>query len=79
MLRDEAEAICERLNREHPERGSHRWFPREESPGVWGVARAAVGGIGGATGTGQPVKPITPTPGDPGKLPGGLPPWIGPG
>lgn len=79
MRRDEAEAICERLNREHPERGSHRWFPREASPGSWGVARVAVGGLGVATGTAQPGKPTTPTPGNPGELPGGVSPWVGPG
>ncbi|MDX6663018.1 MAG: hypothetical protein QOG09_1120 [Solirubrobacterales bacterium] len=39
MTRDEAERECERLGREHPERASHRWMPRQAADGSWAVAR----------------------------------------
>jgi len=73
MRRDEAEARCEQLNREHPDRVTHRWFPREDADG-WTVARVAVGALGGATGTLQPSKPQA-ADAKPGELPGGVQPW----
>jgi hypothetical protein len=41
MNRQEAEALCERLSREHPDRRRYRWFPqRDEGEGTWRVAKA---------------------------------------
>lgn len=73
MSKDEAVARCEQLNREHPDRATHRWFPREDGAGGWTVARVAVGAIARPTGTGQPSKDPAPDPA-PG-LPGGVQPW----
>ncbi len=39
MTREEAEHACKRLAAEHPDRETHRWVPREESDGLWGVAK----------------------------------------
>jgi hypothetical protein len=74
MRRDEAEARSEQLNSEHPDRATHRWFPREDPAGAWTVARVALGPLAGATGTLQPSKP-EPTEGTPGELPGGVQPF----
>jgi hypothetical protein len=41
MTRHEAEHEAERLAREHPERGSYRWFAREIGGGVWSVVRVS--------------------------------------
>jgi hypothetical protein len=37
--RAEAERACQRLSREHPDRASHTWIAREQSPGDWSVAK----------------------------------------
>jgi hypothetical protein len=73
MRRDEAEARSEQLNREHPERATHRWFPREDGSGGWTVARVAVGALAKPTGTAQPSKDQAPDPAP--QLPGGVQPW----
>jgi hypothetical protein len=39
MDRQQAEETCERLAREHPERDSYRWFPRESDDGEWSIVR----------------------------------------
>ena len=39
MTRPEAERECERLAREHPDRATHRWIPREGEGGGWGIAK----------------------------------------
>jgi hypothetical protein len=39
--RDEAERLCIKLAREHPNRGTHSWVPREEADGGWSVIRIA--------------------------------------
>jgi hypothetical protein len=75
MSRDEAAARCEQLNREHPERATHRWFPRQDAAGGWAVARVAVGPhAAGATGTAQQPNEQAPD-STPGELPGGVQPW----
>jgi hypothetical protein len=38
MNREEARQECERLRREHPERATHTWIPRE-TDGEWAVVR----------------------------------------
>ena len=43
MRRDEAEARCEQLNREHPDSATYRWFPRQDDDG-WTVQPWAAGG-----------------------------------
>jgi hypothetical protein len=78
MRKDEAQARAEQLNREHPDRATHRWFPREDGSGGWTVARVAIGALGRPTGTLQPSKP-EPTHEVPGSMPGGVSPWVGPG
>jgi hypothetical protein len=75
MRRDEAQARADQLNREDPDRATHRWFPREDGSGGWTVARVAIGQLGRPTGTLQPSKP-EPTPEVPGTMPGGVSPWI---
>jgi hypothetical protein len=42
MTRDEAEARCRELSETHPERATHRWFPRREANGGWVVAKVDV-------------------------------------
>jgi len=79
MDRQAAQTTSERLNREHPERATHRWFPREGPPGEWSVARIAVGALAGPSGTAQAGKPSPPPVNDPASLPGGVSPWVGPG
>jgi hypothetical protein len=41
MTRDEAVAKAARLGREHPDRGTTGWFPRQEESGEWIVVRVA--------------------------------------
>ncbi len=41
MTRDEAQELCERLAREHPDRETHTWFPRQKPDGAWSVAKLA--------------------------------------
>jgi hypothetical protein len=74
MRKDEAQARSEQLNREHPDRATYRWFPREDGPGGWTVARVTVGPQGVPTGTLQPSKPESADT-VPGTLPGGVQPW----
>jgi hypothetical protein len=38
MDRDGAEQLAQRLNRDHPERGTHTWLARE-SDGEWAVVK----------------------------------------
>lgn len=39
MTRAEADQLRERLMREHPDRETHVWLAREDSPGEWSVAK----------------------------------------
>ena len=41
MDRQDAEALAERLSREHPERASHRWVARQAGEG-WEVVKVTV-------------------------------------
>ena len=73
MRKDEAEARSAELNREHPDRATHRWFAREDATGDWTVVRVAVGPLAQVTGTAQPSKDQAPDPAP--ELPGGVQPW----
>ena len=42
MTHEQAIAECSRLAREHPDRATHSWLPRELSPGRWAVVRVGV-------------------------------------
>jgi len=42
MTREEAELRCDELGVEHPDRGTHRWIPRERERGEWEVVRVAL-------------------------------------
>jgi len=80
MNRDEAQAECARLAEEHPDRETHRFFPREGDDGDWAVAK-----IGLAPLPDEPIGQATqaderpPTPDDPrdshSRNTGG--PWVG--
>jgi hypothetical protein len=39
VRRDEAEKLCQLHAREHPDRETHTWIPREAEQGQWGVVR----------------------------------------
>ena len=39
MTRDEVQAECARLAREHPDRETHRFLPREAEDGTWTVVK----------------------------------------
>jgi hypothetical protein len=42
MNEAEAREACARLAREHPERETHRWRPREEADRSWSVVKIAL-------------------------------------
>jgi hypothetical protein len=42
MTREEALAECGRLAREHNDRATHSWLPRELAPGEWAVVKVGV-------------------------------------
>jgi hypothetical protein len=63
MTRDEAIAECSRLAREHPDRATHSWLPRELAPGEWAVVKVGVPGQR-PLGTMQEAKPRPPQPDD---------------
>ena len=42
MTRDEAIAECGRLAREHADRATHSWLPREVAHGHWAVVKVGV-------------------------------------
>jgi hypothetical protein len=44
MTRDEAITEVTRLAREHPDRATHSWLPRELTPGNWVVVKVGVPG-----------------------------------
>ena len=80
MTREEAEAECARLTREHPNRETHRFVPRQGVDDVWSVAK-----VGLAPLPDEPIGQETraderpPTPDDPRDIysrnVGG--PWVG--
>jgi hypothetical protein len=64
MTRDEAIAEAARLTREHPDRATHSWLPREIAPGEWGVAKVDLPARGPIVNV-QEAKPRPPHPDDP--------------
>jgi hypothetical protein len=42
MTREQAIAECSRLAREHDDRATHSWLPRELAPGSWAVVKVGV-------------------------------------
>ena len=42
MNETEARTACARLAREHPDRSTHQWHPREEADGSWSVLKIAL-------------------------------------
>jgi len=64
MTHDEAISECSRLAREHPDRATHSWLPRELAPGEWAVVRVGVPRTS-PLGTMQESKPRPPQADDP--------------
>lgn len=64
MTRDEAIAECGRLARDHADRASHSWLPRELAPGEWSVVKLGVPTLR-PVGTRQEARPKPPTADDP--------------
>lgn len=64
MTREEAIAEAARLAREHPDRATHSWLPRELASGEWAVAKVGVPGRGPIVNV-QEAKPRPPHPDDP--------------
>jgi hypothetical protein len=64
MTREEAISECSRLAREHADRATHSWLPRELVPGEWAVVRVGVPRAS-ALGTMQESKPRPPQADDP--------------
>jgi hypothetical protein len=66
MTRAEAEAECERLRTESPERHTHRWVPVEEGDSDWRVAKIGLPPADEeVTGTEVRADEKPPTPDDP--------------
>jgi hypothetical protein len=80
MTQDEAQAECDRRSREHPDRLTHSWLPRQGADGEWAVVRVSIPG-NRPTGSLQEAKPRPPSADDPRPAfwrdAGG--PWVGPG
>lgn len=49
MTHDEARARCARHEREHADRATHTWLPREGAGGDWDVVKVARPFAGGPT------------------------------
>ena len=66
MTRAEAEAECERLRTESPERHTHRWVPTKDGEGGWQVAKIGLPPADEeVTGTETRADEKPPTPDDP--------------
>jgi hypothetical protein len=80
MTQGEAQAECDRLASEHPDRLTHSWLPRQDATGEWTVAKVGVPRPR-AGGTTQEARPRPPSADDPRPAfwrdAGG--PWVGPG
>jgi hypothetical protein len=74
MTRSEAEAECERLQRTHSDRLTHRWRAVELVAGEWTVAKLSIAPADPGTPTVE-TKPRPPTPADPRP---DVPPTVGP-
>jgi hypothetical protein len=64
MTRDQAEERAARLNREHPDRATHRWMARSTGAGEWQVVKLSVPNPGPMTATTE-ARPRPPFPDDP--------------
>lgn len=64
MTREQAIHECGRLAREHDDRATHSWLPRELSPGQWAVVKVGVPRHAPLA-TAQESKPRPPTADDP--------------
>jgi hypothetical protein len=64
MTREQAIAQCSRLAREHDDRATHSWLPRELTPGEWVVVKVGVPRHD-PLGTAQESKPRPPQADDP--------------
>ena len=53
MTRDEAQAECARLAKEHPDRETHRFIPRQGPGDSWSVAKVGLPPISGRLPTGE--------------------------
>jgi hypothetical protein len=42
MTREEAQAECAKLAKEHPDRETHRFVPRKTEDGTWAVAKVGL-------------------------------------
>lgn len=80
MTQGEAQAECDRLASEHPDRLTHSWLPRQQPDGEWTVAKVGLPRPR-ALGSTQEAKPRPPQADDPRpsfwRDAGG--PWVGPG
>jgi hypothetical protein len=66
MTHAEAEAECQRLSTESPERHTHRWVPVEDADGGWQVAKIGLAPADEeVTGTETRADEKPPTPDDP--------------
>jgi hypothetical protein len=59
MTRDDAQRRCDQLNREHPDRGTHRWVPQENGQG-WLVVRVSLPHAVALSPLRAPRQPLTP-------------------
>jgi hypothetical protein len=64
MTREEAVAEAARLGREHPDRATHSWLPRQGADGEWTVAKVGVPRTP-PVGSRQEAKPKPPQADDP--------------
>ena len=64
MTRNEAIAECGRLAREHDDRSTHSWLPRELTPGQWSIVKVGVP-TQQPLATAQEARPKPPTADDP--------------
>lgn len=74
MTREEAEAVCARNAKEHPDREVAQWRPQRIGDGEWTVVRIGLAPAG-PTGTEIRADERPPEPGDPRP---DIPPTIGP-
>lgn len=64
MTHEQAVAEAARLMREHPDRATHSWLPREAAPDDWKVVKIGVPGSR-PLGSTQEAKPRPPQADDP--------------
>jgi hypothetical protein len=64
MTREQAITECSRLAREHADRATHSWLPRELAPGEWAVVKVGVPSARPLA-TAQEAKPRPPLADDP--------------